>query len=134
MLDSGAHSLGLHAFDISDRDARSEKRIFTEVLKVTSIHRRAINIHARSQEEMHAFGPRIPADFSPYTLCHGWIPGRRQSDPGGHGRGWSKVANPHWSIRHFQTRQSESGDASDEKAVYSSDHVDLFFERHLAEE
>src|SRR5882672_1821358 len=69
MLDGGAHTLGLHAFDISDRDTRSEKGIFTEVLKVTSIHRRAINVHARPQKEMHALCSRISTDLSPDSLC-----------------------------------------------------------------
>src|ERR1700687_965722 len=99
MLDGGAHSLRLHAFDISARDARSEKSIFTKVLKITTIHRCAINVHARPQQEMHAFSSRISADFSPDALGQGCIPGRGQTASSSHGRAWPKVANAHWSIR-----------------------------------
>src|SRR6266404_3529990 len=134
MLDRGAHALGLHAFDISDGDARSEPGIFAKVLKVTSVHRRAINIHAWRKEEMHAFGARISTELSPDALCQRRIPGRGQTDPGGHRGGWSKVANAHWPIRHFQTRQSQSRNASDEKPIDSSQQIDLFFEGHFAED
>ncbi len=83
---------------------------------------------------MHAFGPRISAYFSPDALGHRGIPGCGQTDPAGHGRGWPIVAHADWSIRHFQSRQTESGDAADIKAVDASEHVDLFFKRHFAEE
>src|SRR6266516_8080654 len=114
------------------REAR--KGVFAEVLKVAAVHRRAINIHAWPKQEMHTFGARIPAYFTPDALRQLWVPGRRQSDSGGHRRGWSIVANAHWSICHFQTRPSESRNASDEKTVDASEKIDLFFERHFAED
>src|SRR5436190_22097194 len=68
MLNSGAYALALHPLDIADRDTRGEKGIFAEILEVAAIHRRARNVHAGPQHEVHAPGTSVAANLGADSL------------------------------------------------------------------
>src|SRR5438132_479285 len=134
MFDGGADALALHAFDIADRHARGEEWIFAEVLKVSSVHRCAIDVYAWSQQKVDAFGARVTSNLGTHALGQRRIPRRRQRNAAGHGRGWSKVAYSDRAIGHLQSRYFEPRDVANKKALGASEQVDLFLECHLAED
>src|ERR1700754_1370630 len=61
------------------------------------------------------------------------IPGGGQRDTSGHCSCRTKVTDPKWSISHFQRRDTKSRNAANKEVVYTTKHVDLLFERHLAQ-
>ena len=121
VFDGGADALALHPFYISHGDARREQRVLAEVFEIPPIHRRAIDVDPGSQQEVHSFGPGIPAKLGAHPLGQGRIPGGGQGDAAGHGRGWSKVANSERTIGHFQRGQAKPRDTANEEVFYSSE-------------
>src|SRR5207253_907050 len=73
MLNRGAYALALHPLVIDDRDTRGEKGIFAEILEVAAIHRRAINVHAGPQHEVHAPGWSVMRLRMESTRCSIWV-------------------------------------------------------------
>src|SRR5205809_2074278 len=133
MLDGSADALALHAFDVSDSDARGQKRVFAKVFKVSSVHRRAIDVHARPQQKMHSLSPRISANFASHALGQRRIPGSSQSNAARHRRGRPIIPHADWTISHLQTRDAKPRHATNKKAVDPSKQINLFLERHLLE-
>jgi len=72
--------------------------------------------------------------FGAYTLGQVRIPCRGQRNAPGHGCGWSKIANTDRAVCHLQSRPVQTRQVANEKAVNSTEQVDLFLERHLAED
>ena len=105
MLNSGAYALALHPLDIADRDTRGEKGIFAEILEVAAIHRRAINVHAGPQHEVHAPGTSVAANLGADSLGEFRIPSGCKRDPAGHGCRGSVVAHAEWPIGHLEARK-----------------------------
>src|SRR5213593_2413388 len=133
MLDGCADALALNAIDITHSDARGEKGIFAKVFKVSSIHRRAIDVHARAQQKMHSLSPRISANFASHALGQRRIPGSSQSNAARHRRGRPIIPHADWTISHLQTRDAKPRHATNKKTVDSSKQINLFLERHLLE-
>src|SRR5688572_4612790 len=104
MFDRGTDALTLYALDVSDRDARGEKRVFAEVFKVPTVHWSAINVYTGSQEKMHALGTRVTSNLGAYALGQRWVPCCRQANARGHRGGRSKIADTDRAICHLQSR------------------------------
>src|SRR5258705_5950560 len=98
MFDGSADTLALYAVDVTDRNARGEKRVFTEVLKVSTIHRSTIDVHPWREEEVYPFGARVTSEFSPDKLGQRRIPGSSQRNASGKRSSWSKIADADWPI------------------------------------
>src|SRR5687768_13392124 len=101
MLDRGAHTLALHALDVTDGDARSEEGVFAEILKVSPVHWGTIDVDSRRKEEMNAFGARVTSEFNPDTFGQFRIPRRGQANATGKRSGGSKVTDADGSVGHF---------------------------------
>ena len=80
---------------------------------------------------MHTFGASVPRDLRAHALGQCWIPGSRQRNTAGHGRSRPIVANTDRAVGHLQAGHTKSRHGTDIKVVDSSEHVDLFLERHL---
>src|SRR5712664_3788009 len=108
--------------------------IFAEVFEISSIHRRAIDVHTRAQQKVRAFGLCVPADFRAYALGQRRIPCGSQGNSARHGCGRSEITDTDRAVGHLQARQPKSREGADKKIVHTSEHVDLFFQRHPAED
>ena len=71
------------ALDVADGDARGEERVLAEVLEVAAAHRRAVDVHARGQHEVHAARARVAADHRADAAGERRCPtgGQRRSRP-----------------------------------------------------
>src|SRR5208337_1195139 len=134
VLNSRGNALRLHALDVADRDGRREEWVFSKILEVTAIPRRAVDVHSGAQHKMNAAGPRVPADSRTDLFGKSGIPRRRKADADriGGGRKPFIAAHTNGAVRHLKRRQAESGDGPNSKAS-SADVIDLFLERHFAE-
>src|SRR5258705_11664631 len=101
MFDGGADALTLYAFDVTDRYARGEERVFAEVLKVSAVHWRAINVYTWSQQEVHAFSTSVTSNLGAHTLSQYRIPGSGERNARGHNCCWSKIADADWAVCHL---------------------------------
>src|SRR5258705_8015536 len=104
MFDGGADALPLYAFDVTDRNARGEERVFAEVLKVSAVHWRAINVYTWSQQKVHAFGTCVTSNLRAHALCQRRVPCRRQAYAPSHRCGWSKITDAERAGCHLQSR------------------------------
>src|SRR5882762_2113268 len=104
MFDGRADALALYALDVTDRNARREEGVFSEVLKVSAVHWSAVDVDPGGQEEVYAFGARVTSELGPDKLSQRRIPGGRQRNASGKGGSWSKVADADWSVSHLQSR------------------------------
>src|SRR5260370_10755071 len=105
MFDGGADALALHAFDVTDRHARGEERVFAEVLKVSSVHWSTVDVDPGRQEEVDAFGARVTSELGPDKLRLRRIPCIGQLNASGKRSSWSKIADADGSVGHLQSRQ-----------------------------
>src|SRR6266850_7049622 len=121
VFDGGADALARHTVYVTDRHARGEERVFAEVLKVSAVHWRAINVYTWSQQKVHAFGACVTPNFGAHALGHRRVPCRRQRNAPGHGCGRSKIADADRAICHLQSRQVQTRDVANEKAVDSTE-------------
>ena len=134
MFGRRAHSLALHSLDVSHCNLPSEIRIFAHVFEVAAIHRRAIDVEARPEHEVNSPGAGVSPYLDPFLLGKRGIPGGGQRNSACHyGRGWFGVAYPERTVGHSQPRQPELRIGANIKIVNASDHVDLLFEGHVAE-
>src|SRR5882724_5589275 len=129
MFDGGADALALHAFDVTDRHARGQERVFAEVLKVPAIHWSTVDVDPGRQEEVYAFGARVTSELGPDKLGQRWIPCSGQRNACGKRSSWSKVADADWSIGHLQSRPVKPRNVANEKAVDAPEQVKFFLER-----
>ena len=83
MLDGRRDSLSLHTFYVADCDARPQEWIFAKVLEIAAAKRRALEVDARSQDDLDALRLGLGA----YRLGHlpqqAGVPGGRQGRFGG---------------------------------------------------
>src|SRR5437867_10535142 len=105
MLNGCAYALSLHPLDIADRDTRGEERVLAEVFEVAAIHRGAIDIHARTEHEVHAPGTSVAADLGADSLGQVRIPSGGKRNPAGHGCRGSVVAHAEWPIGALEARK-----------------------------
>src|SRR5882724_6725486 len=101
VFDGGADAQALHAFDVTDRHARGQERVFAEVLKVSSVHWSTVDIDPGRQEEMYAFGARVTSELGPDKLGQRRIPRSCQCNASGKRSSWSKIAHADWTIGHL---------------------------------
>ena len=132
MLDRGDHALALDALDITHRDTRSQAGIFAKVFEVPPVHRHAVDVHARAEQEVHALRPRIAAQAGADLVRHLRIPGRRQGDAGRIGCGRAEISHSHRAVSHSKTGPSEAFIAADIEIIHAAEQIDLLFERHRA--
>src|SRR6267142_2943786 len=134
MFDGGADALALHAFDVTNRHARGEGRVFAEVLKVSTVHWSTIDVDPGRQEEMYSFGARVTSELDPDKLGQRRIPRSSQRNASGKRSSWSKIADADGSVGHLQARQVETRNVANEKVVDASEQIKLLLERHLVED
>src|SRR5258705_4102448 len=134
MFDGSANALALYAFDVSDRNARSEERVFTEVLKVSTIHGSTVDVDPGCQEEVHALSARVTSELSPDKLGQRRVPGSSQRDASSKRSSWSKVTDADGPVSHLQSRQVETRNVANEKTVDASQQGKLFLDRHLVKD
>ena len=79
--------MSLLAFDVIDRQARRQKRVFAHVFKIAAAQRRALNIHRRSKHDVFAAMFCLLADYRAVSLGQIHIPRRRKPERPRHGRG-----------------------------------------------
>src|SRR5207247_10064191 len=125
MLNGCAYALSLHPLDIADRDPRGEERVLAEVFEVAAIHRGAVDIHARTEHEVHAPGTSVAADLGADSLGQLRIPSGGKRNPACHCCCGTVVANAQCSFSHFETRTTESGNVPEKKIRDSGRSVDL---------
>src|SRR5258705_5315306 len=99
MFDGGADALTLYAFDVTNRHARGEERVFAEVLKVSAVHWRAINVYPWSQQKVHAFGTCVTSNLGAHALGYRWVPSSRHRNAPGHGCGWAEITASACALR-----------------------------------
>jgi len=74
VLDGRADALLLHARDVADRDLPGQVRVFTKVLKVASVARRAVDVHARAEHVVHAACACVASYACAYLGCKVAVP------------------------------------------------------------
>ena len=78
MLDGRAHPVRLDAADIGGGHLSGEQRVLGEILEVTSVQRVTMDVHTRSEEDVHP----VLEDFIAHRLRHllheGDVPGTGQ--------------------------------------------------------
>src|SRR5207245_8990672 len=84
-----------------------QKRVFAEVLKISAVERRAINIHSRTEQKMFPFGARISADLRSNFFGQRRVPRRCQRNSASHHRRWAIVAYTQRSVSSVQRRQTQ---------------------------
>src|SRR5690242_3037142 len=62
MLDGGTDSLRLHSFDVADSDIGGEEGIFSEILEVTAVAGRAVDVYTRAEHVMDAARASVASD------------------------------------------------------------------------
>ena len=62
------YTLALHSVNVTNRSPGRQKRVFSEVLKVPSIHWRSIDVHSRAKQNMHSACPSIKTNRTPDSL------------------------------------------------------------------
>ncbi len=134
VLDRGADALGLHAADVADRDPRGEERVLAEVLEVAAVHGRAVDVDARSEQEVNALGARVTADLGGDALSERRVPGGGERDAAGHGRRRAEVADAERAVCHLQAGDAGLRHVAHEEAVDAAEVVDLLLERHATED
>src|SRR4051794_22988031 len=95
MLNGCANALALNTFDVRHGDARSEKRVFTKILEVSSVHRRAVNIDPGRQQEMDALSAGVATQLRADALSQRRVPGGREPDAPGHCCSRAEITNPY---------------------------------------
>src|SRR6266478_2545325 len=103
MFDGGADVLALHTFDVTDRHARGEERVFAEVLKVSSVHWSTVDVDPGRKEEVDAFGSRVTSELGPDKFGQRRIPRSGQCNASGKRSSWSKIADADGSVGHLQS-------------------------------
>ena len=68
MLDGSSGSIGLDAPHIGRRHLAGEERVFREVLEVPSVERIPVDVHARSEQHVHAILQDLVAQDGGRTL------------------------------------------------------------------
>src|SRR4029450_6335035 len=101
MLDRRAHPLALHALDVTDCHARGEIRVFTKVLKVSTVHWSTVDVDSWCEEKMDAFRASVASEFDADQLDQRRVPGSCEPDPSGKSSSWSKVADAERSVGHL---------------------------------
>src|SRR5271163_3227559 len=122
------HPLALHATDITHHGSGSEIRVFAEILKISPVHGRSINIYTRSQQEVDTTRTRVLAEANPDTLRKFRVPGCRKSYSGGKGRRRSPSPHSNRTVGHFERRQADCVFFPDEHSVGAADQVNFLFE------
>ena len=83
---------------------------------------------------MHAASAGLLPDHRAYAIHQLRVPGGGQRDPHGISSRGTIISDPDRTIRHFERRQPEPLIAANVKRILAADHVDLLFQRHLAED
>ena len=133
VLGGCTHALALHALDIGDSSACSQKGIFSEVLKIPAAQRSPINIEARAQHEVHTAGAGVLSNDRSDSLREFGVPCGREADSAKHCRR-PVVPDSHWPVGHLQTWQPNALVGADVELVNAADEIDLFFQLQLLEQ
>jgi hypothetical protein len=131
VLGGCTHALALHALDIGDSSACSQKGIFSEVLKITAAQRSPINIEARAQHEVHTAGAGVLSNRCSDSSREFGIPCGREADPAEHCRRRPVVPDSNRPVGHLETWQPYTRVGADIKIVDAAEDVDLLFQRQL---
>src|SRR4029077_11656106 len=75
-----AHALALNAVDNRHRHPRREIWILAEILEIAAAHRRAVNVHAGAENEIHAARARVATHLLAESLLELRVPRSRHRD------------------------------------------------------
>ena len=146
MLDAGGHAVLLHALDIRNDHARREIGIFTHIFEIAAVERRAVDVHARAQQDIFFAVAGLFADGFAVKGRHGGIPRRGQTRQGGKSR--TRVVGPAGLVplvpQHFGTDSvgavgaphlgnAQPLNACRRKFRLGVEQADFLFERHARE-
>ena len=134
VFDRGEHLLRLNAPDHRRHHLAGQKGIFTHVFEIAPAQRRAIDIHRRSEQNIHAARPTIAPQTLPDSFGHLTVPRGRQRNTSRVTRRGAVVAAAHRPIRHFDGRDPEPLDGADVKPLRAADVIDFLLERHAREQ
>jgi hypothetical protein len=131
MLDTSHYILTLKSLYIINCNLCSKIRILTEILKIASTHRRTIDIHTRTKENMHTPCPGILSESDTHLFNQFSVPCRCRSNTT-----WIKstagiVPDTLGAIYHFDSRKSETFYRPYIPALVSTDIRDLLVKSHL---
>ncbi len=107
MLYRRTYTLLLHAKDVAGCDISRQERVFAEVLKVTPVPRRTIDIDTRAEHVVHPARPRIAPDPRTYPRSQPTVPACCQAYASSVGRRREARVGPRavWPVRHLKCRQ-----------------------------
>lgn len=92
VLHAGRHAVLLQPLDVGHHDAAGQVGILAHVLEVAAVERRAVNVHARAQDDVLAAVAGFFAQAFPVETGHVRIP--RGSQAGQRGEGHARVVGP----------------------------------------
>ena len=79
MLDAGGHAVLLHLPDIGNHHPRGEEGVLTHILEIAAVQRRAIDVHAGTQQDVLLTVARLLADGFAVEGRHLGIPRRGET-------------------------------------------------------
>src|SRR3989442_1453132 len=95
---------------------------------------RGIYVHPRASKKGPPFALSFPTVFRAPALGGRSFPCGTQGISARHGCGRSEITDTDRAVGHLQARQPKSREGADKKIVNTSEHVNLFFQRHPAED
>ena len=134
VFDAGHHPLRLHPLDIGRSGFGRQIGILTVIFEITAAQRRAIDIHARTEQDMHAARTTVLPQRTAVVAHQRAIPRRRGRNPAREHRAAGIVAHTLRAVGHTDLGNTQSGNRTDIEGVETADIVEFLVERHLADE
>ena len=82
VLDAGGDAVLLHLLNIGNHHPRSEERIFAHILEIAAVERRAVDVHAGTQQDVLFAVAGLLADGLPVEGRHLGVPRRGEARQG----------------------------------------------------
>src|SRR5438552_9464731 len=134
MLCGRDDALPLDSLDHRYRNTRCQERIFSEIFEVAAIHRCAVDVHAWSENEMHATRTGISAHGGADPLREVDIPRSCQRDARRICSRQAVVVNAHGTVGHSERGDTKPRNGASVEVIDAPDDLDFFLLRHLAED
>ena len=133
MLDGGGDTLLLHALDIADGNLAGEKWVLTEVFKVASVHRCAVDVDTGAKEKDGSARPAVAPQFFAYASASGLSHEAARPMPRRVGDRRRRNMSSHWTVRHLEEGNIEARNGMSSKGCVTADEIDLLIEGHFAD-
>ena len=126
MLYRGHHALRLHTLDILRRCLCSKERVLTHILEITATERAAIDIHARTKEDMHTTRTRILTESHTHLIYNIFVPCSGRSHSTGEKRTLCVVAHTLRAVCHTDQRNPQTLDGTYVESVLGAPDICTF--------